>query len=145
ADAARTRQIAPESDRARISPLMDRDDVLGLAAIRLAGAWHLEAARNQLKQISDNPAIPSPRRQTAMNALVELGGDDSHHFLASLAGPDKSFPVCADAVVALAALDVKEAATSAAQLLHEPTPGDPAPIFSAFIHRKDAADALADA
>ena len=45
-----------------------------------------------------------------MNALVELGGDDSHHFLASLAGPDKSFPVRADAVVALAALDVKEAA-----------------------------------
>ena len=80
-----------------------------------------------------------------MNALVELGGDDSRHFLASLARPDKPFPVRADAVVSLAAFDIKEAATSAAQLLHESTAGDPAPIFSAFIHRKDAADALADA
>ena len=68
ADAARTRQIVPVSDRARISPLMDRDDVLGLAAIRLAGVWHLEAAQSaqtDQRKSGDPVATTSDRHERA--------------------------------------------------------------------------------
>jgi putative heme-binding domain-containing protein len=143
--AARDRKMVPSSDLESIAPLMARNDPMGLAAIRLTGAWKLESARKSLIQICEDPATSSSRRQSAMAALVDLGGAESHRHLSEWVGPDKPFAVRADAVVLLAGVDLKEAAVAAARLFHDPATGDPAPVFAAILHRKGGPAALADA
>jgi putative heme-binding domain-containing protein len=145
AEAARGRKVIPESDLARIATLADRDDALGLAAIRVAGVWRVDALAARLRRISEDAGANSQRRQAAMTAIAGIGGSESRSYLATLTGPGKPFAVRGDAVVSLAALDLTEAAGAAARLFQEPGAGDATPVFASLLRRKGGADALAGA
>jgi putative heme-binding domain-containing protein len=145
ADAAGQRKIVAEGNLDRLIPLMIRDDAIGLAAMRLAGVWKVEASRARLIQICEEPTAAPQRRQVAMNAIVDLGGDESRKYLAALTTSDKTFAVRADAIVALAAMDLKQGASALARVLHDPAANDVAPLVAAMLRRNGSADALADA
>jgi putative heme-binding domain-containing protein len=145
ADAARGRKVLPQSDLARIAPLLSRDDALGLSAIRLAGAWHVESLRDRLRQFSEDPNANPQQRRASMTALVEIGSDASGRYLTELAASDKPLVVRTDAVMALAEIDLTEASRAAASLLQTCGPADAAPLFVAFLRRNGGSDALADA
>lgn len=143
---ARDRHVQPKSDLSALSPLLKRQDTLGAATIRAAGAWKLESLRNEIEQLSQNRSADAVR-QAAVAALVELGGNATTTCLAKLSATDQPFAVRADAIAGLAQLDLPKAATLAAALLHEPLPSgaDPSLLFAAFLHRADGEQTLAKA
>ncbi|HTL28401.1 MAG TPA: PVC-type heme-binding CxxCH protein [Tepidisphaeraceae bacterium] len=145
ADAAGQRKVVAEGNLNSLVPLVTREDAIGLAAMRLAGSCKVEASRARLTQICEEPTTSPERRQAAMNAIVELGGDESRRYLAALAASDKTFAVRADAIVALAAIDLKQGASALARLLHDPTANDIAPLIAAMLRRNGASDAISDA
>jgi putative heme-binding domain-containing protein len=109
--------------------------------LRLAGAWKLDALRPTLAKIAEGENWR--RRAAAIAALVDLGGVDSVQQLESLAR-NQLYGVRVQALVGLAALDVKRAAAPAAQLLQHPTSGvdDPGELYVAFLQRTGGAAAL---
>ena len=144
AHASRERKIQP-ANVGRVADLIDRDDELGVAAIRAAGIWKVGSAQDRLKAFCEDPSIASDRRQAAMAALSGVGGEDAHRYLLSLTDADKPFAVRADAVAVLVEGHPKEAARAAAQLFSEPSGEDVAPIYRAILHRKNGDTALVDA
>jgi putative heme-binding domain-containing protein len=142
--AARERKVSPSGNLGRLPPLLKREDALGVSALRAAGAWRMEALRNELVTVSQEEGA-APRRAAAVAALVDLGGAPSVSYLESLAEAGHPYAVRVDAVAGLAILDLGRAANSAAFLFHEaPPPGtDPAPAIGAFLHREGGEEALA--
>jgi putative heme-binding domain-containing protein len=148
AQAARARKAQPPGDLTGMKSLFgESDPVVAGAALRLAGAWKLEALRGELARWAGEEKADPLRREAAVAALVELGGPASASDLQGLAAPARPFAVRRQAIVGLAALDVKQAARSAAELLRkEPPPGDDlVPLYTAFARQKGGALALADA
>src|SRR5207237_4430552 len=123
-----------------------KNEPVRVAALRLAGAWHLDAARPELEKIAGAADSSRAARAAAIEGLVSLGGDASTEFLRKLASPPRDEKVRRMGVTGLASLDLKDAATRAAELL---TAGksdeDPSPILAAFLGREGGPDALASA
>ena len=145
ADAAMKSKITPEGSAAAIAPLIDHDDPVGLAAIRLAGVLKLDSLRPRLTQISEDQTVAAPRRQAGMAALVQINKKDADAYLTALARSNKAYSIRADATIVLAATDAGAAAKVAAQLLHEPPSDDTAALFNALIRKKNGPKDLADA
>lgn len=145
-DAAMKRDVAADGGADALAPLIAQEDDVGLAAIKLAGAMKLEAMRPRLAQISEDPATSAPHRQAAMAAVQHIDPAVGKPYLSKLArSADKPYTIRMTAAVALVPSAPGEAAKAAAQLLHEPTTEDTAPLFNALIRRKDNGKALADA
>ncbi|HLY10535.1 MAG TPA: sorbosone dehydrogenase, partial [Planctomycetota bacterium] len=146
ARSGRERKVRPAGDLGQVPALIQRNDALGLSALRAAGAWKMEALRATLVQVSQEDAA-SARRQAAIASLVDLGGAASAGHLASLAEAPHPYGIRLDAVAGLAQLDLGRAAQLAANLFHEAPPGgiDPAPAIGAFLHREGGDDTLAKA
>jgi putative heme-binding domain-containing protein len=128
--------------------LFVHEDVgLAATALRLAGAWKLESLRAELMRRAEDSKIDAPRRQAAVDALVDLGGPATLEALTSLSGGKHAPPVRAQAILGMATLDVDRAARLAAQFLHEPsaTAAPLDPLFAAFVQRKGGSAALAQA
>jgi putative heme-binding domain-containing protein len=145
AEAARKRKVTPDGAAAAISPLIDHDEPVGPAAIRLAGVLKLDSLRPRLTQISEDQAAPSPRRRDAMAALGQINKKQGDAYLTALARSDKPYAIRVDATIVLAATDAGAASKVAAQLLHEPPSDDTAALFNALIRKKNGPKDLAEA
>jgi putative heme-binding domain-containing protein len=143
----RSRGVQPSADVKRVSALTGESDELGLSAIRAVGVWKLEAERAELEKISGDESSTPARRQTAIGALVDLGGAKTVTQLTTLAKAPNPYAARVDAIAGLAATDTKQAAGLAAAIFSEPLPpgGDPSPAFTAFFRRTGGPDLLAAA
>ena len=99
-----------------LSPLVDSEDVnLRRGAMTLAGLWHVEPLRATLEKTARHPDMPDALRQSACDALAEMGGDASVGLLKKLSKPGQGTAASrAIAISALARLDVESAASFAA-------------------------------
>ncbi len=125
----------------------DPDPALAAAALRLAGAWKLRTLRPELVRIAADPRTFVPCRRAGVRALADLGGTDSMNQLRGLAATDRPYPVRAEAIAGLTALDLPGAAALAADLLGRPTgpDRDPSEVFAAFLQRAGGPAALTTA
>ncbi|MBX9680960.1 MAG: HEAT repeat domain-containing protein [Gemmataceae bacterium] len=134
-------------DLAELSKLIgDESSAVASAGLRLAGAMHAGGMGN-IEQIAVHPKTDPMRRRAAICALVRMHGTNAVKQLRELAGPDRPAEVRLAAIVGLAEVDEKTAADQAALLLKQPTPSgvDLEPLFTAFVQKKNGADALATA
>jgi putative heme-binding domain-containing protein len=146
--AAREGPVPSGTDPARLAALFgDPDPALAASAMRLAGAWRLEVLRPELGRIAADPPAATPRRRAAVGALADLGGPESTARLRTLASADRPYPVRAEAIAGLAALDLPGAAALAATLLRQPVGlgRDPSEVFAGFLRRAGGPAALAAA
>jgi putative heme-binding domain-containing protein len=108
--AARLREAIPTGDLAGIGALLERGDESDhVASVRLVGDWKLAAFIPQLMRIAGTAATPDAERRAAFEALQTIGGpmvrDGLKHILAAPA----TSGIRQEAVLALAALDLKAA------------------------------------
>ena len=146
--AARTKNIKPAGDLARLKPLIaEGDPATRTAAVRLAGLWKAAELRDELASVATAPDAPLAVRRAAIDALAQIGGPQARKSLHDLAASDTQPPAVRErAVSALATLDAKSAAALAAELITaDRAPVDPASILPAFLTREVGAAALAKA
>jgi putative heme-binding domain-containing protein len=107
----------------------------------------MESLRAEIAGWAGKEATEPPRRQAAVEALVDLGGPPSIKTLEVLSAADRPYGVRLQAIEGLASLNVKQAARLAGNLLKQPPPAgiDPAPLFGAFLRQKGGSLALAGA
>jgi putative heme-binding domain-containing protein len=115
------------------------------AACRLIGLWKLEKYRPLLMELARD-RVGVENRKAAFDGLVLLGGPRSKEFLESLTAPNLTAETRRLAVMALAGLDAKVAATKAAEYLASaPTSDETTDVFGAFVQRKGGQIELAKA
>ena len=145
--AIRRKVVPADADASKIAALIDApQDAIRVAAMRVAGAWRAIDARGALIKAAEAADGKPAVRQAAIATLVELGGDENADFLRGLDAPERSYEARVDAIVGLAALDLKDAAKRAAALLAAaPAGADPAALVAGFLQRDGGGDALAAA
>jgi putative heme-binding domain-containing protein len=143
--ATRQRGVRPAGDLARIGQLLTSDtELLRAAAARLAGLWKLESLRPQLAELAQDAKTSEPARQAAIDGLVLLGGAATQQTLEQLSGKDRPLAIRRAAIVALASVDVPNAARQALEfLVAAPAGSDPSDIFAAFVQQRNGAAVLA--
>jgi putative heme-binding domain-containing protein len=139
--AAADRDERPAADLTPLLSLLDsgHPDVRA-AAVRLAGAWQLEAARPAILHAAraDQPELGAG----ALDALVDFGPSSRAPLLElATSGPDERRM---EAVAALARLDVSAAAPLAAHWLESPDV-DPARLVAPLLGQKEGPAALTEA
>ncbi len=114
-DAARRRGDAgrPSGDLTLLLPHVDGDPV----AVRLAGRWQLQPARENITALANSPETPNEMFMAAVESLAAMGGAASGATLQRIAADDASLPRRTAAAAALAALDLPLAAGLAAEIL----------------------------
>jgi putative heme-binding domain-containing protein len=147
--AAKQRNVSPAGDLSRIANLLDNSDpALRGAAVAAVGAWKLESLRPQLVAIATGDKASSEVRAAAIEALVALGGDASRSQVIALTEKGKDRRVQSDALAALTAIDLAEAAKRTASWLghlEPPQYGDSERVLDRFLERKDGPAPLAQA
>ncbi len=142
-DAALIRRLQPSGDLAPIVLLFE-DVNLRLPAVRLAGAWNVVAAKDKLVALVQHPPLPTDIRRAAMESLIRIAPHDAHRTLVWLAEQATDPYVRQNAVAALAAVDLEEAAQWAARLLQQfDLSVDPATMLDALLERQHGAERLA--
>lgn len=144
-EAHRRRGVQPEGDLGRLADVLrgERGPVRRLAA-RAAGVWKAEAARPALEAIARDAQAPLDDRLAGIRGVEVLGGPASSAFLAGLFAESKDASLRRAAVESLTALDLSAAAPRAMEVLRAPSaPEDVTAIVSAFLGRRDGANALA--
>ena len=150
-DAAVTRKVKPAGDLAALESLVvgeaaDRDPALQAAAIRLASNWKDTAIAPALQKLAVNPKTKPALQRVALEGLVAIGDPASQATVAKLAGPEFPLAVRMQAVAGWSGFALDAAAQAAADVLSGATPNDdPAELISAFLNRKNGAEALAKA
>src|SRR5207253_3503045 len=139
---ARLRGERPADDLKRLNPLLQSEnDALLAGAARLAGLWKQEDARSRLQDLIDDGPQSNDVRQAAMDGLLALGGKTSIDFFSHFVRQGKR-PAATRrmAVIALAALDLEEAAKYCDDVLSLSPEGEgAAEVFDAFLQRKNGA------
>ncbi len=151
-EAATTRALRPEKGRDRLAGLLAEpaqrlDGPTRTAAIRLAGAWKLDAAAGTLRQIAGASGVDPATRDAAIDALATIGGKAGRGAIEELAGPRQPVLIRLAAVAALARLDIDAAANQAVTLIPAAASAgaDLAPLIAAFLNHKGGGAALAAA
>jgi len=146
-ETSKVRRQVPSGDLTRLVPLLRHGNAaLVAAAAEAAGVWKIEAAREPLVAIahreSPDPAAVHLRR-AAIHGLAALGGAASRQALLELAGPPNAPSTRAEAIVALAPLDLASAAQQAAAFIESAPPDfDPSSVIQAIVARRDGAARL---
>ncbi len=147
AAAAENRKLKPQGDLTRLRVLFEPDrpaDVKALA-VRLAGLWQVPELAEPLQDIVRSPESTAPARAAALQALAGYG-EQGRRTIESLAAATGPLTVRSGAIDALAGLDLKAAATHAADALAAAKPEDDvAPVLATFLGRQGGPDALAAA
>ncbi len=141
--AAQLRKIQPAGDLGPIATLVGHDDEpLRIAAIRAAGAWRLDSAREPLHRLAAADSTSEPVRRAALEGLASLGAG-SAPALVALCAADKPRTIRVMAIAALAALDVTAASQQLIAIMREESfSADPAPMILAILDRKAGVAAL---
>ena len=141
------RKVMPGADVNSIAPLLKHaEEPVRSEAMRLAGIWKAEAQRAALAEVAgaDGAKTSDRERQAAIEGLAYLGGPASTELLQKLSAAEKPLNVRYLAVSGLAQMDVKAAASRAAEVLAaNPAGADPAVVFIAFLQRTGGAEILA--
>jgi putative heme-binding domain-containing protein len=152
AEAAATRGLKPDRDRDRLVGLMaasatPADSPLREPAIRLAGAWKLEAACGTLREIARSAMAGERVRIEAIDALADIGGQPGRSAIEDLAGPGLPSSIRLSAVAAMTRIDTDAAATRAAELIGVAAleGADLKPMMEAFLNRQGGGAILARA
>ncbi len=152
AEAATTRGLKPEKDRQRLvgllaEPAHQAGGPARAMAIRLAGAWKLEAAAGTLRQVAGSTGAEPAVRDAAIEALAAIGGQAGRAAIEDLAGPRRPVPVRLAAVAALCRMNLDAAAASAVELIPAAVAerADLAPMMAAFLSQRGGGAALAAA
>src|SRR5947208_814857 len=121
------------------------DESRRLKAIHAAKERKLEALRPELAKLAEAPTTTPAVRRAAVEALVALGGEKSADVFRRMARGKQPYPVRVLGVAGLAALEPKEAAARAAEVLTSPGAdrADLSDLFAAFLRRKGGARLLA--
>ncbi|MGI8964547.1 MAG: HEAT repeat domain-containing protein, partial [Limisphaerales bacterium] len=142
AKTAREKKLIPKVDPSRLNDLLNStNENVAIATMKLAGAWNRAELRPDLVKIAENNSVPEKLRIAALNALATPGEKQNLALLQKFAGPQFPVAMRAAAIIALTEIDLKIAAQRAAEFLANP-PQNPAPIFNAFLGRKDGAEIL---
>jgi glucose/arabinose dehydrogenase/HEAT repeat protein len=138
--AVRNRSLpADPTAAAALLPLVKKNEP---DAIRLAGLWRVEAAREEIEIIAQESAASAGVREAAAEALGNWRDTSAQEILTRLAG-DSSAVVRGAAVRALASIDVNAAAGLATQSNLPLTEWEQ--TFIAFLQRQGGGAALANA
>lgn len=116
-DSARRRDTRPREGEPLLAPLFQhKTPEVAAAAIELAGAWRVEALRDDIEQrIRDDEALPAPVLSALYRALTDLGGDAAVQFLRERVEAAHTDRI--DALLALSRLDLDSGANYAADML----------------------------
>jgi putative heme-binding domain-containing protein len=118
AEAARLRNMRPGGDMNRVEKaLTNTDERVLTEALRLAGALKVASLAPKLLDIAREKQTPAPVRSAALQSLRDIGGSNAVKGLSELAGAKSDLPVRQQAVVTLAALDLKQATPLAIEVL----------------------------
>jgi putative heme-binding domain-containing protein len=147
AESARTRGVRPEGDLAAIEKLFANTAERARAeAIKLAGAWKLAGLSPKLMEAARAKESPAAIRQAAFQSIREIGGSDAVKGLTELSGAKSELPIRQQAVVTLAALDLKSAAPLAIDVLSATeNENDAMTLWRQLLAIKGAAPAFAQA
>jgi putative heme-binding domain-containing protein len=146
-EAARQRGLKPAGDlKAIVALLKGQPPSVRERAARLAGLWGVESARAHLLAGARDGKTPDTLRQAYLSGLAGLGGKASRDALDELALKGDSTTTRRMALVALAGLDLAQAARRATAVLAASKDGEgTAEVFDAFLQRKNGATLLAKA
>jgi putative heme-binding domain-containing protein len=147
AEAAAARRVQPGvTDNAMLSFLRQTDAASLPEAIRLAQVWKLKGTSKEIRVIAFEEKKPLAARLAALDAMAAFNDPESHQDLVILTGPDFPMALRFHASAALAQIDLKQGASTAADNLSIAKEGDDiAPMIEAFLVRKGGSDALAAA
>lgn len=149
-EAATTRGMRPSRDCERLVTLLSGPSSLTgtslqASAVRLAGAWKLEASVPALRGLARSSGVAEALRESAIDALATIGGLAGRSAIEDLAGPGQGVLIRESAVAALARLDVTAAAALATRLLPAAAESgsDLKPLVAAFLDHRGGGAALA--
>jgi glucose/arabinose dehydrogenase/HEAT repeat protein len=143
AGAFRQRQVRPKGDLARLVALLDaKDDSVKAASARTVGAWKVGAASEKVRGLAMTESAALPVRLGAIEGLAGLNDPAGRAALEEI-GRRKGSPARGAAVVALAGINVDEAAEIASAFLADYDADSASPVFEAFAGRKGGPVALA--
>lgn len=144
--AHRERKVSPSGDLHSLSRLLATDHTaLCVAGLKAAGAWKVSALRDSIIQHARQGENDRVRR-AALDALVQLGDDESRRTIEGIARSHDSYTERQEATLALVGLDLTSAAGCAVELLaHLPSEVKPNPVIEAFVSREQGPQALAHA
>jgi putative heme-binding domain-containing protein len=144
-EAARLRSRRPAGDVARVGGLLsDADEGARVAAIRLAGAWHVGGLLPEL--LKSAGGADAAARGAAFESVREIGGGGAVEGLRALAAKESAAEIRAPAAVALASLDMGGSSAVVAEAVGSLTDeGKALEAWRAVLQAKGAAAALAKA
>ena len=146
---ARQRGVRPTGDLGRLSVLFRNDNVgVGLAAIRLAGAWKEGSLVAPLIELATGETTTNELRGAAIEALVEQGGEQALKAVESQAIARGSRDVQARVLSALVARDPAALAARVARWLAALPAEQAGPaqlVLARVLERKGAPETLARA
>lgn len=143
--AARLRNIRPSGDLSSLPDLFHHShDPLQVAAVRLAGAWKSLGPRTrELSKLATATESSAALRNAVFDTLRNIGGQPAIEALLPLSKPEVALPLRRDAVIALAAVDLRSAAEPAVQtVLQIPTEADALLFWRSLLNIKGSAPVL---
>jgi putative heme-binding domain-containing protein len=148
AGAARDRKVLPDGDLTAIQSLLNaKDPSLRAAAVRAIGAWKIDSLRPRLLELASAAESSRESRASSLDALIQLGGEESRKRVQELAENGKTPQIRALALAALVTIDPSGASRTFAAWLPHLEPKDyleANAVLSRFLERKDAPDRLAE-
>ncbi|HCS52184.1 hypothetical protein [uncultured Rubinisphaera sp.] len=151
ANTTRDRKLKPEGDltslgKALETAISNENVAMQKQLIQLIGLWDIKELAGDLEKSLQNPKTPRSLTGSIITALADLGGKDAKQTIVSLTTPKHSKAVRAQAIEALAGIDLSLAAESAAKFLSEATPEDNLNnVIQPFLDRKSGPEALGSA
>lgn len=151
AAATESRGVTPKADLTLLGRLIDpeakqQNRRLTLIAVRLAGLWRVPSAAAPLQTIALDDGSDPRLRRTAIESLMQIGGQPAKETAEKLASADFPQPLRFLGVAGMAELDLDRAATLAVGVLGDASSeDDPAPMIAAFLDHKSGPDKLAAA
>ncbi|MEK6235944.1 MAG: HEAT repeat domain-containing protein, partial [Planctomycetales bacterium] len=147
-ESARNRGVRPAGNLNALAVLIAHQDAgLQAAAVRLAGAWKLESAREPIEILARSSDAAVSLRQTAVNALANFGADATRDVFAELVSNKHPSPIRVAAVAASLRVDPREGVARTVALLEalDPVAEDPSPLYQAVMGIRNGPGMLAAA
>ena len=140
-DAARTRKIDPADHRPQIKNFFDHaSEKIRVEAIRLAGAWKCsDKCVPKLIELVSTTSTSTTVRDATFSSLREIGGERVADGLQPLVTTNQPTEIRRPAILALAAIDLSNAAPATISFLRGTTNEDDAlTIWRSLLGNKDA-------
>jgi putative heme-binding domain-containing protein len=143
AEAAHAGGAKPKAPEAALQALAKDPSVdVQAAALRLAGAWQVDALRGDLTRIAGDKAATQALRKAAFDGLSGFGDEKAADLLRTAAQSAEPKEARLDAAMALSRIDAMAAARAAAAMFDEMTSERVEAAAAELLRRKEGAHAL---